>query len=152
METKEVRDLVKCNTFSDFWVSWVNKKLTVGTGSIVDVDALLSADNIDVAFTSVAVGTYDGTVGLWRFPIGTWNEPSKNQILHFIICMGLSSLLHTINNMAISYVLFVFIISATTTSTTTVTTPSTPTTPTTPNTPTSSLTSTVTTKPCKLIH
>ncbi len=74
--SKEIPDLLDCDNFRDFWISW-DSSLRIGRGHIVDVDTLMTVDNVNIDFTSVSVGTHYNITGLWRFPVGMQEQPCE---------------------------------------------------------------------------
>ncbi len=75
--SSEIPDLLDCDNFRDFWISW-DSSLRIGRGHIVHVDTLITVDNVNIDFTSVSVGTHYNITGLWRFPVGIREQPSKS--------------------------------------------------------------------------
>ena len=53
-----------------FWISWGSGRVSVGQGSTVGEEELVSVMDVNLSFTTVAVST-DGWKGTWQFNITT---------------------------------------------------------------------------------
>ncbi len=68
LASHNMEDIISCTEFNAFWLSWGNQRISIGQGTEVGEDMLVSVDDITLeSVTSLSVATFAGTVGTWRF-------------------------------------------------------------------------------------